>query len=100
MFNAKFIPNTIIIVFFSVLFADCHAKYNEIAIMKNKIFQTIGKIKEGGVILGFTDSYHWLSEFPEVKIEPIKATAKTIIIQIINSLGFSFFIFKSGVGCL
>ena len=40
------------LIFNFLLFEDSHAKYKDRAIRKNKMFQTIGKIKLGGVNSG------------------------------------------------
>ena len=53
MFKIKLTPTTINNLLFCPGFAFIQAKYNEIAIKKNKIFQTTGKIQFGGVIAGF-----------------------------------------------
>jgi len=56
-------------------FADVKARYIESAIKINNMLHAIGKIKLGGVIAGFADSYH-APIF--VKKLPMPATANTI----------------------
>jgi hypothetical protein len=58
-----------------VFFVEVQEKYIESAIRKNKIFQTIGNTKFGGVIFGFIFSYHSEFVFPVVNKLPINAKA-------------------------
>jgi len=54
----KLTPKTATNFGFCFFFEFVHEKYNEIAIKMNKVVQTIGKTKFGGVILGLIDLYH------------------------------------------
>lgn len=75
-----------------MVFAFVHEKYNDKAIRKNKIVQTIGKIKLGGVIDGFIELYHSLLTLVLVNNDPRKATMNTTINEIINALHLTFII--------
>lgn len=75
MFSKKLIPNASLRGNANFLFFNfSNAKYNERAIKRKRIFQTIGKTKFGGVIVGFTVSYHEELTPPVVNKLPIKAT--------------------------
>lgn len=54
-FSKRFAPNIIAILVFCFLEDFVHAKNNESAIRKNKMFQTTGKTQLGGVRFDFTD---------------------------------------------
>lgn len=71
-FRKKFIPNTQTILVLSFFFlAFNQTKVREMAIRRNKMFQTIGKTKFGGVIEGLMESYQEVFTFDDVKILPI-----------------------------
>jgi hypothetical protein len=53
---------------------NCQAKASDIPIRKNRMLHAIGNAQFGGVMLGFTDSYHVPVVFCDVKILPTKAT--------------------------
>jgi len=75
MLSKKLIPNASLRDNANFLFfTDDKAKYKDNAIKKKRIFQTIGKTKFGGVIVGFTVSYHEELTPPVVNKLPIKAT--------------------------
>jgi len=79
MLKRKLIPNAIATFVLILFFPAVKEKYSDKAIKKNKMFQTIGKIQPGGVMLGLTESYHSPLVFPLVNKLPINATKKTII---------------------
>ena len=73
--RAKLIPKAHEIFFLIAIFlAFIQEKYNDKAIRKNKIFQTIGNTQFGGVIAGLTELYQSPFVSAVVNMLPIPAT--------------------------